>query len=132
MGEDYVHCQIFRNNAYIVSQAILSADTLYFGEVMSKTFKDLSQIKIFKKIPLRYLEIKPGENNYTLNLIDRSTKMTQKNPIKMHCLNSDNTKIMYNYLIQQTLFCQNLEESLFTSFMEEMKRRLNDTINYLK
>jgi hypothetical protein len=132
LGEDYVHCQIFRNNAYIVSQAILSADTLYFGEVMSKTFKDLSQIKIFKKIPLRYLEIKPGENNYTLNLIDRSTKMTQKNPIKMHCLNSDNTKIMYNYLIQQTLFCQNLEESLFTSFMEEMKRRLNDTINYLK
>ena len=43
LGEDYVHCQILRNNTYIISQAILSSDTLYFGEVMSKSFKDLSK-----------------------------------------------------------------------------------------
>ena len=132
LGEDYVHCQILRNNTDIISQAILSSDTLYFGEVMSKSFKDLSKVKIFKKIPLRYLEIREGGNNSTLNLIDKSTKITQKNPIKMNCLNDDNTKIMHNYLLQQILFCQNLEESLFTSFMEDLKVKLNKIIDSIK
>lgn len=128
LGDDYVHCKIFRNNNYIVSQAILSADTLYLGEVMSGNFKDLSKIKIFKKIPMRYIEIKMGENKLTLNIIDKSTKITQKNPIKMHCLNEDNTKTMYNYLIQQILFCQNLEESLFNSYMDDMKKKIFEII----
>lgn len=128
LGDDYVHCKIFRNNNYIVSQAILSADTLYLGEVMSGNFKDLSKIKIFKKIPMRYIEIKMGDNKLTLNIIDKSTKITQKNPIKMHCLNEDNTKTMYNYLIQQILFCQNLEESLFNSYMDDMKKKIFEII----
>ena len=129
LGEDYVHCKIFRNKNYVVSQAILSADTLYFGEVMSGNFNDLSKIKIFKKIPMRYIDIKPGDNSLTLNIIDKTTKITQKNPIKMNCLNEDNTKTMYNYLIQQMIFCQNLEESLFSSFMEEMKKKLHEIIS---
>ena len=129
LGEDYVHCKIFRNKNYVVSQAILSADTLYFGEVMSGNFNDLSKIKIFKKIPMRYIDIKPGDNSLTLNIIDKTTKITQKNPIKMNCLNEDNTKTMYNYLIQQMIFCQNLEESLFSSFMEEMKKKLHKIIS---
>ena len=122
LGEDYVHCKILRNGNLVVSQAILSSDTLYFGEVMSGHFQDLSKIKIFKKIPMRYLEIKGGENNCTLNIIDKTNKITQKTPIKMNCLNEENTKTMYNYLIQQILFCQNLEESMFESFMEDMKK----------
>ena len=129
LGEDYVHCKIFRNKNYVVSQAILSADTLYFGEVMSGNFNDLSKIKIFKKIPMRYIDIKPGDSSLTLNIIDKTTKITQKNPIKMNCLNEDNTKTMYNYLIQQMIFCQNLEESLFSSFMEEMKKKLHKIIS---
>ena len=129
LGEDYVHCKIFRFKNYVVSQAILSADTLYFGEVMSGNFNDLSKIKIFKKIPMRYIDIKPGDSNLTLYIIDKTTKITQKNPIKMNCLNEDNTKTMYNYLIQQMLFCQNLEESLFSSFMEEMKKKLHEIIS---
>ena len=129
LGEDYVHCKIFRFKNYVVSQAILSADTLYFGEVMSGNFNDLSKIKIFKKIPMRYIDIKPGDSNLTLYIIDKTTKITQKNPIKMNCLNEDNTKTMYNYLIQQMIFCQNLEESLFSSFMEEMKKKLHEIIS---
>ena len=128
LGEDYVHCKILRGKNYIYSQAILSADTLYFGEVLSGNFKDLSKIKIFKKIPMRYVEIKQGENNCTLNIIDKTTKITQKTPIKMFCINEENTKIMYNYLFQQIMFCQTLEESLFNSFMEDMKKKLNTII----
>ena len=128
LGEDYVHCKIFRNNNYIVSQAILSSDALYFGEVMSGHFADLSRIKIFKKIPMRYLEIKTGENSCTLNVFDKSNKITAKNCIKMYCLNEANTLVMFNYLNQQISFCLGLEESLFTSFMEDMKKKLHDSV----
>ena len=128
LGEEYVHCKILRNNKLYLCEAILSADTLYFGEVMSGNFNNLSRIKIFKKIPMRYLEIKGGENNITLNIIDKTNKITQRNVIKMNCLNEKNTKTMYNYLIQQVIFCLNLEESLFNSYMEDMKRKLHELI----
>ena len=126
LGEDYVHCRILRNNALSVSQAILSSDTLYLGEVLSGNFSDLSRVKIFKKIPFRYLELQKGNDDCSLNLIDKSTAMSSKTPIQMNCLTSENTKSMNNWLLQQILFCQNLEESLFTSFMEDMKKKLHD------
>ena len=128
LGEDYVHCQILRNNTFIKCQVILSSDTFYLGEVMSGKFEDLSQVKIFKKIPMRYLEIKSGDSNVTLNIIDKSSKVTQNNILKMHCLYENNTKNMYNYLNQQILFCLNLEKSIFDSFMEEMKNRIHKLI----
>ena len=131
LGDDYVHCKIFRNNTFIVCQAILSSDTFYLGEVMSGSFDDLTKIKIFKKIPMRYLEIKFGDSSCTLNIIDKTNKITQKHPIIMNCLSEQNTKTMLNYLIQQILFCQNLEESLFRSFMEDMKRKLHKSIDLL-
>ena len=131
LGDDYVHCKIFRNNTFVVCQAILSSDTFYLGEVMSGSFDDLSKIKMFKKIPMRYLEIRFGDSSCTLNIIDKTNKITQKNPIIMNCLSEQNTKTMLNYLIQQILFCQNLEESLFSSFMEDMKRKLHQSIDLL-
>jgi hypothetical protein len=126
LGEDYVHCKIFRNNNYVFSQAIITADMLYLGEVLSGSFKDLSRIKIFKKIPLRYLEIKNGENDILLNLSDKTNKITRKNIIKMDCLNYNNRITMYNYLHQQIMFCLSLEQSLFTSYMEDMKKKLHE------
>ena len=95
---------------------------------MSGHFADLSRIKIFKKIPMRYLEIKTGENSCTLNVFDKSNKITAKNCIKMYCLNEANTLVMFNYLNQQISFCLGLEESLFTSFMEDMKKKLHDSV----
>ena len=128
LGEDYVHCRILKNNALIVSQVILSADSLYFGEVLSGNFADLSRVKIFKKIPFRYLEIQKGDDECSLNIFDKSNPSTKKTPIKMNCLTAENTKSMNNWLLQQMLFSQNLEESLFSSFMEEIKKKVH---NYL-
>ena len=128
LGEDYVHCRILKNNVLNVSQVILTTDTLYFGDVLSGNFADLSRVKIFKKIPFRYLEIQKGDDECSLNVFDKTTKTSSKTPIKMNCLTSENTKSMYNWLLQQMLFCQNLEESLFSSFMEDMKKKLH---NYL-
>ena len=126
LGEDYVHCRILKNNVLTISQVILTGDTLYFGEVLSGNFADLSRVKIFKKIPFRNLEIQKGDDECSLNVIDKSTKASSKIPIKMNCLTADNTKSMYNWLLQQMLFCQNLEESLFSSFMEDMKKKLHN------
>jgi hypothetical protein len=128
LGDDFVHCKILRNNNYVVSQAILSADTLYFGEVLSGNLNDISKVKIFKKIPMRYLHILSGDNNITLNIIDKTSKITEKNIIKMHCIHTDNTRTMYNYLTQQIIFCLNLEESLFSSYMEELKKKLHKLV----
>ena len=95
---------------------------------MSGHFADLSRVKIFKKIPMRYLDIKPGENNIILNIIDKTNKITQKNIIKMDCLNEENTRTMFNYLHQQKLFCLSLEQTIFSSFMEDMKIKLQKVI----
>ena len=121
LGQDYIFCKILRNNNYIECKAIVSSDTIYFGGMMTEN----STIKIFKKIPLRYLEINNGENNCILNIIDKTNKINEKNILKIDCLNDKNTLNVYNFLIQHILFCLNLEESLFISYMEEMKKNLH-------
>ena len=126
LGDDYVHCRILRNNTLVICQVILSADMLYYGEVLSGNFADLSRVKIFKKIPLRYLDIQAGDDECSLNIIDKSSKNSSNNPIKMNCLTAENTKSMHNYLLQQMIFCQNMEKSLFTSFMDDMDKRIHD------
>ena len=93
---------------------------------MSGNFADLSRVKIFKKIPLRYVDIQKGDNECSLNIYDKTTKMSSKTPLKMNSFTEENTKYMYSWLSQQILFCQNLEESLFSSFMEEMNKKLHD------
>lgn len=129
LGDDYVHCKILRDDNFILCQAIFSADTLYYGEVMSGSFDDLSKIKIFKKIPMRYLDFKNGDNECTLNVYDKSTPATAKKSIIMHCINKSNTKTMFNYMLQLKCSCNSLERSLFDSFIEEIKNRLKNLIS---
>jgi hypothetical protein len=129
LGDDYVHCKILRDNNFIFCQAIFSADTLYYGEVMSGKFEDLSKVKIFKKIPMRYLDFKNGDDECTLNVYDKSTPATAKKSIIMHCLNKSNTKTMFNYILQLKLSCNGLERSLFDSLIEEIKNKLNNLIS---
>jgi hypothetical protein len=129
LGDDYVHCKISRDNNFILCQAIFSADTLYYGEVMSGRFDDLSKVKIFKKIPMRYLDFKNGDNECTLNVYDKSTPATATKSIIMHCINKSNTKTMFNYMLQLKISCTGLERSLFDSLIEEIKNKLNKLIS---
>ena len=129
LGDDYVHCKILRDNNFILCQAIFSADTLYYGEVMSGSFDDLSKVKIFKKIPMRYLDFKNGDNEYTLNVYDKSTPATATKSIVMHCINKSNTKTMFKYMLQLKISCTGLERSLFDSSIEEIKNKLNKLIS---
>ena len=58
LGEDCYHCKIYKNKIFVNCQAIFSVDSVYFGEIIGGDFEDFSKVKIFKQIPLRYLEIK--------------------------------------------------------------------------
>ena len=128
LGEEYVHCKILRNNKLYLCEAILSADTLYFGEVMSGNFDDLSQIKIIKKIPLRYLDFKKTDQNCIINIYDKSIASFDKNFIEMDCLTLENTFSMNNYLNKQRFDCLILEETIFNNFIKDLKKNLYDII----
>ena len=118
-----------KDEDFIFCQGIFSADTLYYGEVMSGNFDDLSKVKIFKKIPMRYLDFKNGDNDCTLSVYDKSTPVTAKKSIIMHCINKSNTKNMFNYMLQLKIACNNLERSIFNSFIKEIKSKLNKLIS---
>ena len=126
LGDDYVHCRILINNKLAPCQAILSANTLYLGEVLSGNFIDLSKVKIFKQIQLRYLEIMQGEDECTLNIIDNS--LINKKNIIMNCLTPNNTKAMFNYLSEHILLCQNLEKTIFDSFIDNIHKKLHENL----
>lgn len=126
IGEEYYHCNILQKDINVKSEAIFSVDALYFGEIMSKNFNDLSKIKIFKKIYLRYLEIQKGEDNCTLNIFDKTNPNTYKNVIKMNGLDANNTKTIYCYFLQKIFNCQLLEQNLFDSLIEKIKNKIEE------
>ena len=127
LGEDCYHCNIIKDNDNpIKSEAILSDDCLYFGEILSKNFDDLSKIKIFKKIQLRYLELKKGKDNCIIDIFDKTNPETYKNVIKMNCINEHNTNVMHNYVLQKKLQCLLLEQNVFNSFIDTINNRLEE------
>ena len=72
-----------------------------FKRSLKRNFSDLSRVKIFKKLPFRYLEIQKRNDDCSLKLVDKSTTISSKTPNEINCLTSENTKSMYNWLLQQ-------------------------------
>ena len=129
LGEDYAHCQVIDDNdnsCIMKCEVIITGDMLYLGQVLSNNFEDLSKIKIFKKIALRYLIIKvSSKNEDVLELSDSNSEKSNRKYIKVQCLNPDNTARMFNYLTQQKKNCLLMEYSLFNSFIDELEKKLN-------
>ena len=133
LGDDYAHCQVIDendNNCKMKCEVIITADMLYLGEVLSGDFNDLSGVKIFKKIPLRYLIIKvSSQNEDVLEITDSSFEESNRKYILMDCINSDNTPRMFNYLTKQKKNCLFLEYSMFNSFIDELGKKINNNNN---
>ena len=133
IGEDYAHCQVIDendNNCMTKCEVIITGDTLYIGEVLSGNFEDLSGIKIFKKIALRYLIIKVSQRNEDiLEIADSSVEESSRKYIMVQCLNSDNTARMFNYLTNQKKNCLFLEYSMFNSYIDDLEKKLNNSYN---
>ena len=133
IGEDYAHCQVIDendNNCMTKCEVIITGDTLYIGEILSGNFEDLSGIKIFKKIALRYLIIKVSQSNEdVLEIADSSVEESSRKYIMVQCLNSDNTARMFNYLTTQKKNCLFLEHSMFISYIDDLEKKLNNSGN---
>ena len=128
LGEDCYHCKIYKNCNYVNSEAIFSVDSIYFGEIIGQNFEDLSRIKIFKKIPLRYLEIKRTNEKCLLDIFDKTNENTSKNVIQMNAINEENTKIMHSFFLQKLFNCQLLVQSLYKSFIDDITKNLKKLV----
>ena len=129
LGEDCYHCKIYKNKIFVNCQAIFSVDSVYFGEIIGGDFEDFSKVKIFKQIPLRYLEIKKTEDICVLDIYDKTNKNTYKNIISMNGLDPDNTKVIYGFFLQQIFNCQLLEQSLFNSLIEKIANNVRQNVS---
>ena len=129
LGDDYAHCQVIDendNSCLTKCEVIITGDMLYLGEVLSGDFQNLSEVKIFKKIALRYLIIKvSSKNDDVLEIADSSVEESSRKFIMLHCINSDNTARMFNYLTQQKKNCLLLEYSMFNTFIDDLERKIN-------
>ena len=127
LGDNYAFRKIVdeneNQNNYLV---ILTGDMLYLAEILSNKFEDISSVKIFKKINLRYLEIKVSlKNEEILEIADESYEKEHKKYIFMHCLNADNTGRMFNYLSKQKKNCLEFEYSMICSYLDNIGNKFN-------
>ena len=133
LGKEYAFCFIsnkfedFRQNLKNVKKCIfiLSKYNFYLGEIQSKTFKDLSKIKVFFQIPLRLLRIQVpiNENDSFLELTDTRNEDKNSNTLIMNCFDSQNAKKTYNYLLHMISNTILLEKSLFDTFLENIENK---------
>ena len=73
---------------------IFSEFHFYLGEIISKTFKNISDIKIINIIPIINLSINISLNEKNFLEIN---DMKNKKKIIMNCFDNDNTKKVFNY-----------------------------------
>ena len=102
---------------------IISKYDFYLGEIESNTFKDLSKIKIFYKVKLRFLNIQVPLTESDSFLEINETQHEDKNNKKliMNCFDPQNTKKMHNFLWQMISNCIIFENSIFDSFLENIE-----------
>ena len=103
IGNEYGFCFIgdnyddFKFNVQNIKKClfIFYESNFYLGEIISKSFKNISEIKIIKKIPIisLYINKSPINESY-LEIKD----IRNENKIIMNCFNTDNTTRAYNYL----------------------------------
>ena len=130
IGNEYGFCFIgynyddFKFNVQSIKKCLFIFSDLYFylGEIISKTFKNITDIKIINSIPIMSLNISISliENNF-LEIKDNRNN----NKLIMNCFDDDNKKKVYNYFAfminnniefeknEINLFFKNVENKIF-------------------
>ena len=124
MGDEYAFCVLLDKN-YIKCVIIIIDDMFYLGEILSGNFKDLSKIKIIKKIELKYLNVIISMENPDL-LLEISNINNDKENFIINCFDLENTKKMHKYLIDMKNNFYYLEISLFESFCDYINKVLSE------
>ena len=130
IGNEYGFCFIgynyddFKFNVQSIKKCLFIFSDFYFylGEIISKTFKNITDIKIINSIPIMSLNISISliENNF-LEIKDNRNN----NKLIMNCFDDDNKKKVYNYFTfmisnniefeknEINLFFKNVENKIF-------------------
>ena len=129
LNEEHFLYEIIINNKIIKSVIFFDFECIYFGHILSNTYKDLSKIKVIKRYKLRNIVIKIPENNEEdntlLEIYDNSEARKNKNYIVINCFKADKTLGMFNYLRQKRINTLQLEYSLFESFIQSIERKIS-------
>ena len=130
-------CEIVIGNKIFKSIIFCDYQYIYFCQVLSNNFKDLSKLKIIKVYALRYIDIKIPqynedlkEENTILDIYDNSNgdekyNTKNKNFISINFFQAEKCANMFNFLEQQKTNCFQLEYLLFDSYIEAIERKIS-------
>ena len=122
--ENYAFCKNMDNEVEIKSIIFLTGDTFYLTEIVGNNFDEFSEVKVNKKIYLRYLDIKVSrKSEEIIEIGDNSFEKSNRKYFLIHCLNADNTGRMFNFLHKQKINCLEMEYSMVNSFLDELENK---------
>ena len=129
IGNEYGFCFIgdnyddFKFNVQSIKKCLFIFSNFHFhlGEIISKTFKNISDIKIISQIPILALNIQESLNEKTfLEIKD----MRNSYKVIMNCFNDDNTKKVHNYLSFMINNNNDFEKNEFNLFFQNIENKI--------
>ena len=136
LGKENILCELIINKKIIKAVIFFDFQNVYFGQIMTNSYKNLSKIKLVKKYNLRNIEVKvPNsnesfENENTLLEIYDGTKenndiIGQSNRLIINCFEVEKTVIVYKQLKKEKNNAIQLEFSLFDSFLDAIEKKFS-------
>ena len=136
LGKEHILCELIINNKNIKAVIFFDFQNVYFGQIMTNSYKNLSKIKLVKKYSLRNIEIKiPNSKesieheNTLLEIYDSSTENTdilgKKSNIIINCFEVEKAVIIYKQLKKEKNNAIQLEFSLFDAFIDAIEKKFS-------
>ena len=136
LGKENILCELIINKKIIKAVIFFDFQNVYFGQIMTNSYKNLSKIKLVKKYNLRNIEVKiPNSNesfeneNTLLEIYDgtqeKNNILGQSNRLVINCFEVEKTLIVYKQLKKEKNNAIQLEFSLFDSFLDAIEKKFS-------
>ena len=137
LGKENILCELIINNKIIKAVIFFDFQNIYFGQIMTNSYKNLSKIKLVKKYNLRNIEVKIPNSNETfenentlLEIYDNSLEASnnilgKRSHIVINCFEVEKTVIVYKQLKKEKNDAIELEFSLFDSFIDAIEKKFS-------
>ena len=136
LGKENILCELIINKKIIKAVIFFDFQNVYFGQIMTNSYKNLSKIKLVKKYNLRNIEVKiPNSNesfeneNTLLEIYDgtqeKNNILGQSNRLVINCFEVEKTVIVYKQLKKEKNNAIQLEFSLFDSFLDAIEKKFS-------
>ena len=136
LGKNYILCELTINKKIVKAIIFFDFQNIYFGQIMSNSYKNLSKIKLVKKYNLRNIEVRIPNNdeyfskeNSLLEIYDSSNKnvgiLGQNTNLIINCFKLEKTVRVFEQLMKEKDNAMILEFSLFNSFIEKIEKKFS-------